>query len=116
MALKFYMDVNIPYAITSGLRRRHIDVLTSQEDGTREVDDVSLLQRATSLGRVLFSHDQDILQIAREWQQTGQPFAGIVFSAQQGVSIGHCVEDLELLAQCYTEKEIANQVIFLPLR
>ncbi|PON11836.1 hypothetical protein C2W62_42740 [Candidatus Entotheonella serta] len=116
MALKFYMDVHIPAAITAGLRRRDIDVLTSQEDGTREVDDVSLLRRATTLGRILFSQDQDLFQIASEWQHTGQSFMGIVFSAQQGVSIGQCIEDLELLAQCYTEEEIANQVIFLPFR
>ena len=31
------MDVHIPAAITAGLRLRDIDVLTSQEDGTREV-------------------------------------------------------------------------------
>jgi hypothetical protein len=110
------MDVHIPAAITAGLRLRDIDVLTSQEDGTREVDDVSLLRRATGLGRLLFSQDQDLLEIAREWQRTGQAFVGLVFSTQQGVSIGQCVVDLELLAQCYTEAEIASRVIFLPLR
>jgi len=110
------MDVHIPAAITAGLRRRDIDVLTSQEDSTREVDDVTLLRRATTLGRILFSQDQDLLEITSERQRAGQPFAGLVFSAQQGVSIGQCIEDLELLAQCYTEAEIANQVIFLPLR
>jgi predicted nuclease of predicted toxin-antitoxin system len=110
------MDVHIPAAITAGLLRRNVDVLISQEDGTRDVDDVSLLQRTTALGRTLFSQDQDLLQIACEWQRTEQSFLGLVFSAQQGVSIGQCVEDLELLAQCYTKEEIANQVIFLPLR
>jgi hypothetical protein len=49
------MDVHIPAAITAGLRRRGMDVLTSQEDSTREVDDVSLLRRATGLGRLLLS-------------------------------------------------------------
>ena len=116
MALKFYMDVHIFASITAGLRQRDIDVITSQEDGTREADDVALLERATTLGRVFFSQDQDLLQIAREWQRTGRSFTGLVFSAQRGMSIGQCIEDLELLAQCYTEKEIANQVIFLPLR
>ncbi len=79
MVLKFYMDVHIPATITAGLRRRNIDVLISQEDGTREVDDVSLLQRATELGRVLFSQDQDLLLIASEWQCTEQSFVGSYF-------------------------------------
>jgi hypothetical protein len=48
------MDVHIPTAISAGLRRRHIDVLTSQDNGTRAVDDTELLQRATDLGRILF--------------------------------------------------------------
>jgi len=43
MALRFYMDMHVPAAITQGLRRRGIDVLTSQEDGTREADDEVLL-------------------------------------------------------------------------
>lgn len=116
MALKLYMDVHIPAAVTAGLRRRHIDVLTSQEDSTREIDDVLLLQRATALGRVLFSQDQDLLHIAHEWQRTKRSFTGIVFAAQRGVSIGRCVEELELLVHYYTEEEAANQVIFLPLR
>lgn len=41
--LRYDMDVNVPAAITSGLRRYGIDVLTSQEDGTREWDDDALL-------------------------------------------------------------------------
>ena len=62
------MDVHVPAAITAGLRRRGIDVLTSQEDDTREVDDEVLLARATGLSRVLFSQDQDLLRIATDWQ------------------------------------------------
>ena len=39
----FYMDVNVPYQISEGLPRRGIDVLTSQEDGTRKDSDENLL-------------------------------------------------------------------------
>jgi hypothetical protein len=28
------MDVHVPAAITEGLRRRNVDIVTSQEDGT----------------------------------------------------------------------------------
>ena len=77
---------------------------------------MALLERATELGRVFVSQDQDLLEIASEWQRTGRHFVGLVFTVQQGVSIGRCIEDLELLAEFYTEEEIANQVIFLPLR
>jgi hypothetical protein len=43
------MDVHVPAAITHELRRRGIDVLTSQEDGTRESTDELLLLRAAQL-------------------------------------------------------------------
>lgn len=109
------MDVHVPIAITEGLRRRGIDVLTSQEDGTREVDDESLLARARELDRVLFSQDQDLLRIANTWQSSGRPFAGFVFAQQRQINIGLCIEDLELLAQCCTSSEITDCVYFLPL-
>jgi hypothetical protein len=41
------MDVHIPLAITEGLRRRGIDVLTAQQDGAHRLEDDLLLQRAT---------------------------------------------------------------------
>ena len=58
------MDQHIPGPITKGLRQRGIDVLTAHEDGTAEFDDDLLLERATQLGRVLFSQDRDLLVIA----------------------------------------------------
>jgi len=114
VVLKFYMDVHVPAAITEGLRRRKIQVVTSQEDGTREENDENLLKRATELGRVLFSQDQDLLQIAHQWQAQSRLFAGLIFSSQH-VSIGRLVSDLELVAHCCTEGEVANIVLFLPL-
>lgn len=109
------MDVHIAAAITEDLNRRNINVLTSQEDQTRRSDDEALLVRAKDLGRLLFSQDQDLLRIARQWQNDGQSFPGYIFMHQQGTSIGQCIEDLELLAQCCTENEVAKQIIFWPL-
>jgi predicted nuclease of predicted toxin-antitoxin system len=116
MSLGLYMDVHVPAAVTDGLRRRGVDVLTSQEDGTRESDDPELLQRATELGRVLFSQDEDLLRVATDWQRIGQPFAGLVFAHQLGTSIGRSIEDLELIARCCTVDELFNRTIYLPLR
>lgn len=53
MALRLYCDVHIWKAILDGCRLRGVDVLTAQEDRTREFDDESLLQRATELDRIL---------------------------------------------------------------
>ena len=116
MALAFYMDVHVPAAITAGIRRRGIEVLTSQEDGTRRAADDELLARATELGRVLVSQDEDLLSIARQWQREQRAFTGLVFAHQQGASIGRCVEDLELIARCMSADEAASRVVYLPLQ
>ena len=55
------MDVHVPAAITRGLVLRGVDVLTAQIDDTTELEDPDLLDRATELGRVLFSQDEDLL-------------------------------------------------------
>jgi hypothetical protein len=59
MPLTLYMDVHVPIVVTESLRRKGLDVLTSQDDGTATLDDETLLARASELGRVLFSQDQD---------------------------------------------------------
>jgi hypothetical protein len=116
MPLTLYMDVHIPMAVTEALRRRGLDILTSQDDETATQDDEALLARAAELGRVLFTQDQDFLRIAAEWQLQARPFAGILFAPQQGVSLGILADDLELLLTCCEAEELRDRVTYLPLR
>ena len=55
------MDVHVPAAVTRGLVLRGVDVLTAQLDGTTEMEDPDLLDRAGALARVLVSQDEDLL-------------------------------------------------------
>ena len=48
MPLTLYMDVRVPRAVTNGLRRG-VRVVTAQEDGTAELEDPPLVDRATEL-------------------------------------------------------------------
>lgn len=57
MALAFYMDQHIPKSIALGLRLRGVDVSTAYGDGAVELTDSALLDRASDLTRVLFTHD-----------------------------------------------------------
>lgn len=110
------MDVHVPYSITHGLRLRGVDVITSQEDGTRELSDPKLLDRATELGRVLFTQDDDLLREANQRQQKGEAFAGVVYAHQLDLSIGECINDLELIAGASEPEEWIGQATFLPLK
>lgn len=109
------MDVHVPAAITRGLLLRGVDLITSQLDGTTRLEDPKLLDRATQLGRVLFSQDEDLLAEATRRQRNGEHFGGVIYAHQLRVTIGRIVDDLELLAQAGTKEDFANRVEFLPL-
>lgn len=110
------MDVHVHRAITEGLRRRGVDVLTAQEDGARKFDDDVLLNRAGELGRVLFSQDEDFLTETARRQQNEEPFAGVIFGRQSEVTIAQYIADLELLAKVCEPDEMVNRLQYLPLR
>jgi len=57
MAIRLYMDHNVPRAITNGLKLKGIDLITAYEDGSSQLDDSELLDRASELERVLFTRD-----------------------------------------------------------
>ena len=98
MAIALYMDQHVPRAITIGLRLRGIDVLTAYEDKVSELADSALLDRAHESGRVLFTRDDDLLAEATRRQREGMPFSGVIYAHQLRVSIGACIQDLEIIA------------------
>jgi predicted nuclease of predicted toxin-antitoxin system len=110
------MDVHVNKTIAEGLRLRGVDVLRAQEDGRGEATDPELLDRATTLNRVMVTFDTDFLQEARRRQYAGQAFSGIVYSRQSQVEIGQWIEDLELMARCLEPDDVRDRVTFLPLK
>ena len=115
MAVALYMDAHIPRAITLGLRMRTVDVLTAQEDGAGTLPDPALLERATQLGRVLFTFDDDLLLEAVKRQAETKPFSGVIYAHPLRISIGQCIRDLELMAKTAEPKDLQGRVEFLPL-
>ncbi|MBX3304400.1 MAG: DUF5615 family PIN-like protein [Nitrospira sp.] len=49
------MDEHVPKAVTEGLRRRGVDVITVQELGLQAAEDTHHLERAAQDGRVMFT-------------------------------------------------------------
>jgi predicted nuclease of predicted toxin-antitoxin system len=110
------MDVHVPAVISRTLLARGVDVLTAQADGTTRLDDPALLDRAGRLGRVLFTRDEDFLNEAASRQRHGDSFTGVIYAHQLRVTIGQCVQDLEIIAKCCDPADLANRVEHLPLR
>ena len=109
------MDVHVPRAITRALVLRGVDVLTAQMDDAARMPDAELLDRAAQMRRVLFSQDEDLLAEATLRQRPRPFLAGNVYDHQLDITIGQCVADLEMRAQCGTPEDFANRVEFLPL-
>jgi hypothetical protein len=109
------MDHHVPKAITTALRLRGVDVITAYEDGADQLDDAHLLQRAHELKRALFTQDDDLLEEAAKCRHAGRTISGVIYAHQLRVTIGVCVQDLEIIAKSADEKDMENQVIYLPL-
>jgi predicted nuclease of predicted toxin-antitoxin system len=110
------MDVHVPRAVTVALRLRSIDVVTAQEDGAAQLDDDRLLQRASELGRILVSQDEDLLREGTRRLREGRRFSGVVYAHQLRVTIGQMVEDLELIATATSKEEWSGRIGYLPIR
>lgn len=109
MDIRYHLDENAHAAIADGLRRRAIDVTTSEEAGLVSATDEQQLAYAVSQGRVVVTHDPDFLRFAA----AGREHPGIVFSASGVRSIGELVRGLVRLFFTRTAEEMHNRVEYL---
>jgi predicted nuclease of predicted toxin-antitoxin system len=109
------MDEHVPAPITEGLRLRGVDVITVQEDGFEGKDDDVVLERASSLHRVVFTMDEDFFREASKVLRAGAHFAGVIYAHQLSVTIGQCVRDLELIGHAGEPEDLADRIEVLPL-
>ena len=78
--------------------------------------DEERLQRATELGRLIFTQDTRFKALAEDWQRQGKTFAGLLFGNQAGVTVGTYVRVLELIAKATDSAEWVNVVQHLPFK
>ncbi|HWS99273.1 MAG TPA: hypothetical protein VN256_03300 [Pyrinomonadaceae bacterium] len=75
-----------------------------------------MLDRASESGRVLFTHDDDLLMEAARRQEVEGKFAGVIYAHQLNITVGQCIEDLELITQATESAEWIGRVTYLPLK
>jgi len=103
------MDVHVHRAISEGLRRRGVEVLTCQEAGIGTFEDVDIIVYANTNKGTVFSQDADFLQIYDSGQITHQ---GIVYSHKQN-SIGRIIQGLILIHEVLEPIDMENHVEFI---
>ena len=74
-----------------------------------------MLERATELGRVLVSQDEDLLREGARRLREGEDFSGVVYAHQLRVTIGQMVEDLELIVTATSQEEWSGRIEYLPI-
>lgn len=110
------MDVQVRNQITGALRARGVEVITAQEVESDELPDPDLLDEAGGQGRILFTNDEDFLAEAVRRQRIGEGFSGVIYAHQLRITIGQCIDDLELICKVYDPEDVVNRIIYLPLR
>ncbi len=109
MSLRLYADECVDSRITSGLRRRGIDVVTAAEVRLLGAADADQLSQARSLGRVLVSADTDFLQLCAS--ATSSP--GLIFIVPEA-PLGPAVRAIDLVATALEPEEMANRIEWVP--
>ncbi len=113
--IRLYADENVERQIVRGLRSLDVDNLIAEEVGFGRTEDSAILDRAGEVGRIVFSRDQDFLREAAIRQSADKQFVGVIYAHKRDVSIGQCVQDLDLLAIAGTPDDFESRVYFLPL-
>lgn len=90
-------------------------MLTAQEDNAITLSDADLLDRATAMGRAVFTFDQDFLIEAAHRQEEGIEFGGVIYARLLKVSVSECIHNLEIVAKASDPTDLVNRVLFLPL-
>jgi predicted nuclease of predicted toxin-antitoxin system len=115
LSLLLYADNNVNDHVVLGLRRLGYDVLRARDDGMAEALDETVLQRATALGRVVYTNDADIVRIAKSWETGERHHAGIIYTHQDRLSVRRQIEELQLVIEAMHAEEIAGTLVRIPL-
>ena len=112
MKIRLYFDEDVDVALAVALRRRGIDVLTTQDAGNLGRRDEEQLAFATQEGRVFFTHNcGDFARLHTEMIRKGRFHAGVIISDQ--LPIGLLLRRLSGLCFQLTQEEMSNRLEFL---
>lgn len=107
--VRFLVDVHVHRAVTTGLQRRGVEVLTCQEAGLGRADDDEILEFARTNGWVVFTQDDDFLKIC---SMPGYQQSGLVYSHKRN-SVSRILSGLMLIYEVLELEEMENHIEFV---
>ncbi len=107
--IRFHLDEHASAALAAGLRRYGIDDTTTPEAGLLRAPDPVQLAYATANGRVIVTHDDDYLALAR----TVPDHPGIAYCHQDKYTLGRLIEAIVLVWEVCEPDEMRNHLEYL---
>lgn len=107
--IRFHLDENVNPGIADALRRQGVDATTVVSAGLRTSSDQDQLIFAFKERRVIVTHDDDFLILAR----TDYDHAGIAYCKQNTRSVGDIIRSLILIYEVLTAEEMMGQIEYL---
>jgi hypothetical protein len=115
--LRLICDEHVHGGVIRGLRRRvpGLDIVRVQDVGLGGTPDAQILEWAAAESRIIITRDVNTM-IGSAWDRVkaGEPMPGVL-AIRERFAIGQAIADIHLVAECYTEDEMANQVLYIPL-
>ena len=99
--------------IIEALKKRGIEAWSARDVGNLGLKDEEQLEYACREKACLFITDDDFLRIAQKWSYQGKEHQGIIYVHPLKLSIGECVNNIELLANVLEIHEMKNHIEYL---
>ncbi len=116
--LRLVSDADVNGDIIRGLHRARpeLDLIRAHDVGLTRRSDPEVLAWAASERRVLMTNDRNTM-VGFAYQRVAQSetMPGVIATIKEQ-SIGGAIQDILLIAECLSEEEMRDRVIFLPYR
>ncbi|MBI4020529.1 MAG: DUF5615 family PIN-like protein [Candidatus Aenigmarchaeota archaeon] len=108
--IRFLADEHIDLPAFQKLKLRGVDIISVIETNLRSSPDREILEFANKNGRAVITMDKDFIVLS-----SSVPHKGIIFLTRR-LDTGDIIREVEKLLLVYKPHEIANSVVYAPLR
>jgi GAF domain-containing protein len=115
--LRLLIDENFDHRILLGLKSRLplLNFMLVRDVGLGGLEDSTLLRWAAQNRRTILTHDiKTMPRYAKELLDHSELMAGVIVVPAK-LQIGRAIRHLELLLECFSQADLQNQVVYLPL-
>jgi hypothetical protein len=115
--LRLATDEDVHDDIIRGLRRREstLDIVRVVDVGLGHTPDPLILEWTAGEGRILITGElNSMIGFDSDRVQSALSMPGVL-ALKENVGIGRVIDDILLVALCYTADEMKDQVLYVPL-